>query len=116
MSVTVELRLSVPEAGLERPLYDALADELRADGFTVTISGGPDRWEFRGAPADVTGPIYDVAVFVGQYLAESALDALCKRVLRALSGRSRKRPITEVPIYGPRGEVLRLVKVPTTHE
>ena len=101
---------TVPEYGVARAQYEALADALREQGYDARVERPGGGVEERGLPAEALQAAHDVAVIVYGELREEALGALAMELLRRLRRKTKRR--RRAVIYGPRGEVLRRVELP----
>jgi hypothetical protein len=92
--------------------YDALADDLHAQGWTMVIIEPSEDLPEPGLDY-VPHEFYSVAVYLSQHVADGVLAALVASLIDRLR-RTREgwsRLTRQAVIYGPSGEVLRVVEL-----
>ena len=99
------------ELGLNGEAYDELVAELAAEGLPARLER-PVEQRF-----DLPSVAPDIAIYVGEAAGSIALEKVAGVLLRKFKGRrqfgGRKGQPRHVIIYGPRGEVLRRVDIPS---
>ncbi len=101
------------ELGVMPEVWEAVVEGLNAEGLDARLER---RVEYRDA--------YDIAegvgLFLGGYVAEATLDVIAGVLREKLRGKRRVGPMKgqprRVPIYGPNGDVLREVEVPSDQD
>jgi hypothetical protein len=112
----VVIRPSSPiELGLYGDGYDALIETLAARGLDVRLERPVER-----RSGGITLASADVAIYVGELLADHLLDiilgAAIAELTRAARGKRKRRGRRVVAIFGPSGELLRDVEIPSGTE
>lgn len=102
---------TVIEYGMNRGIYDALADELRDGGWVVRLVDPSERTEYRSLAHEVAQAGADLLVFVDAHFAEGQALATLIGLLRRRLGRAGSKRKRTVIIYGPRGEELSRVEL-----
>jgi hypothetical protein len=102
--VRIVLEPGVMELGANRDAYEALIDDLAAQGFDARIHQKMERRD-----GGIQHAAADLAIFLAGAAGGSVIDSIVKAVIARVreSVLNKRRPTRRGVIFGPNGEVLR---------